>query len=215
MCSGDPGSQYDRMYLDNLIACAEMWGGTPYIVNGESELDGHNEYSREIVEECGDDEWALSMIAWPFNDNDWTMFADIPVLPQLFGPGVRCGGEGYRQGWQARGVNCVVHTFGAYSGWGPELYPLDTPYGLYTADDCGGNFARWAADGPASRARACPSPRRRTEEPCPQETRSRPSSRTRSSARARDHRAGGLDPEAAGIPAPASYDARSRDVAVA
>ena len=146
MCSGDPGSEYDPALLFRLVDLAHQWG-TPYIVNGEDELEGHDEHSREIVQVCGDDDWAFSMIAWPFNDNDWSMFRDVPVLPQLFGPEYGRQADEYRAGWQARGVSCVVHTFGTYSGWTPDMYPLASPYGLYTADDCGGDFARWRPTG--------------------------------------------------------------------
>lgn len=146
MCSGDAGSEYDRLYLDNLIACAYDWGGTPYIVNAEDEINHRDEISREIVAECQGDDWALSMLAWPFNDNDWSMYRDVPVLPQLFGPEYGDLWLDYRQGWQNRGVRCVVHTFGSYNGT-PADYPLDSPYGLYTADDAAGTIDLWKPTG--------------------------------------------------------------------
>jgi len=156
MCSGDAGSQYDRAFLDRLVACADEWRA-PFIVNGESEVDGRNEVVEEIVKVCGARDWAFSTLPTPFWDNDWTLLADIPVLPQCFGQSYADAYEVRRQ-WQARGVRCVVATFGTYSGWTPELYPLDAPYGLYTADDCGNNYAPWGLTGSCQPCAGAPAP---------------------------------------------------------
>jgi hypothetical protein len=139
-------SGFEPALLELLISTAEAWG-TPFIVNSESELkDSGNDLTDYIAEQCAGREWALSMEPWPFANVDWTPI-EVPVLPQIFGPQWGADAAEARAEWQRCGVSCVVHTFGTYSGWTPELYDLLSPYGLYTADDCGNDFARWGSRG--------------------------------------------------------------------
>jgi hypothetical protein len=138
--------EFDAERLSLLLDIADAWEA-PYIVNAESELkDSGSELTSYIAQLCGQDDWALSMEPWPFATVDWTPIKK-PVLPQIFGPswGEDCADAVAE--WHRCGVRCVVPTFGTYSGWQPILYDLLAPFGLYTADDCGNNFAPWSATG--------------------------------------------------------------------
>jgi hypothetical protein len=68
----------------------------------------------------------------------------MPVLPQILKAQV-ASLEWIIDQWHAYGIDCV---FPSYSSWeddaGPGDFPLNAPYGLYTADDCGGNYAAWS-----------------------------------------------------------------------
>lgn len=137
--------EFDPERLGFLLDVADEWQ-SPLIVNAESELKGTgSDATSFIAEECGDRDWALSMEPNPFANVDWRPIK-VPVLPQCFGP-TWADAKDMRSRWQAYGVRCVVATFGTYSGWQPDLYDLLSPYGLYTADDCGNQFSRWAPRG--------------------------------------------------------------------
>jgi hypothetical protein len=146
-----PDGSFSPDKLDVLIACADDWG-TPLCVNSESELKGTgSEATKLIADRVGDRDAAISMEAWPYDKVDWYLLGHLPMMPQispiLGGPAtdpLAC-----RQQWNAYGCPCVVLTYGTFGGQGPELYDLLTPYGLYTADDCGGNYAAWAPEGSA------------------------------------------------------------------
>jgi len=141
-------NEFDPNVMLRLIEVAADWGDQPYIVNSESEINGSGDDITSYIQQmCGADDYALSMEPWPFANVDWSPIK-APVLPQCFGP--EWGGTNYEDviwQWHHVGVRCVVPTFGTYSGWQPELYPLLAPYGLYTADDCANDFAKWAAKG--------------------------------------------------------------------
>jgi hypothetical protein len=82
----------------------------------------------------------------PFANVDWSPLADVPILPQCFGPDF-ADAKAVADLWHDYGVKCVFPTFGTYSGWQPNLYPLIAPFSLYTGDDCGNDFKRWSPTG--------------------------------------------------------------------
>ena len=142
----DADGNWDPEQLNLILDVAYAWDDSPYIVNSEKELnDSGSELTSHIQRVCGADDWALSMEPWPFASVDWTPIK-APVLPQIFGPqwGTDCADAVWE--WHHRGVRCVVPTFGAYNG-APGDYDLLSPYGLYTADDCGNQFSPWSATG--------------------------------------------------------------------
>lgn len=132
--------------LKYLIATADAWD-TPFIVNSESELKGSGqELTRLIANAVGNRDAAISVEAWPFADVEWWLLNKYPVLVQIFpqesGAGTQpemCRGQ-----WYAYGMECVVYTFGSYHGMDPQTFDRLTPYGVYTADDCNGNFQAWS-----------------------------------------------------------------------
>jgi len=143
------GSTFEPELLTKIQEVADRWGDTPYIVNSESELNGTgSELTSYIQQMCGADDYALSMEPTPFANTDWTPIK-APVLPQCFGPdyGSPEACERVIAQWQGYGVKCVVPTFGTYNQWQPDVYPLLSPYGLYTADDVQNNFQPWKAKG--------------------------------------------------------------------
>jgi len=141
--SGD----FDPERLGFLIDVADDWRA-PLIVNSESELKGTGrDVTSFIADEVGERDAALSMEPWPFANVDWSPVAHLPLLPQIFGPSWAEDADDARAEWYRVGMSCVVSTFGSYSGWSPDLYDRLSPYGVYTGDDCGNDFARWAALG--------------------------------------------------------------------
>lgn len=145
----DANSNFSSGHLDYLIQVADTWEA-PLIVNSESELkDSGNELTKLIAEKLKGREAAISMEAWPFANVDWTPLANVPILPQIFPI------ESYpsqfpddcRDQWHIRGINCVVLTFGSFQEQNPSDYKRISPYGVYTADDCGGNYKAWASQG--------------------------------------------------------------------
>lgn len=140
--TADADGDWDEERLHLLIDVATDWE-SPYIVNSEAELKGSgDQLTSYIAAACGENDWALSMEPWPFEDVDWTAIK-VPVLPQVFGPDWGAKILHVRQGWQARNVRCVVCTFGSYNGV-PADYDRLSPYGVYTADDCANDYASWA-----------------------------------------------------------------------
>ena len=75
--------------------------------------------------------------------------AGYPILPQKFPAetGNYDSDETIRMNWYAAGVQCVVITYGSYGGMRPVDFERLDPYGVYTADDCGNNFAAWQSLG--------------------------------------------------------------------
>lgn len=136
---------WDEGMLQRLARIADDWR-SPLLVNSEKELDGSGStLTRHIAEVCGDRDWALSMEAWPYASVDWSPLAGVPVCPQIF-PAESPPAEhpdDCRHQWQLRGVRCVVFTFGSYAGMRPEQFDRLSPYGVYTGDDCGGNYEAW------------------------------------------------------------------------
>jgi hypothetical protein len=128
--------------LSKIVSCAERWG-SPLIVNSENELKGTgSQLTSMIAQAVAGLDAAVSMEPQPFADVDWWPLKEIPVLPQVFG--LMENASWYREQWHGYGVDCCFYTFGTYSGWWPEEYDLQAPYSLYTADDCGGNYAAWS-----------------------------------------------------------------------
>lgn len=137
--------------LAKLIGCADAWHA-PLIVNSEIELKGtHGEITSFIDAQLGARDAAMSVEAWPFDNVEWFHLAKRPVLPQLFRGEVPNlpAEQALRDIWHAYGVECCVLTFGSYRGSTPHDYDMLTPFGVFTADDCGGNYAAWAARGTA------------------------------------------------------------------
>jgi hypothetical protein len=135
--------EFDPKILDAIITCADAWD-SPLIVNSEAELKASgSDLTEYIAAQVEDREAAISMEPIPFANVDWTPVAHIPMLPQCFGPEY-ADAKAVADLWHAYGVKCVFPTFGTYSGWQPSLYPLVAPYSLYTGDDCGNDFKKWA-----------------------------------------------------------------------
>lgn len=142
--------EFDPERLGFLIDTAHEWG-TPYIVNTEAEADfSGSDITAFIAEETRGDDAALSMQPWPFASVDWGPVSHMPILPQIFGAQWAADVAAARAEWFRVGATCVVDTYGTYDGTPPEAYPRLSPYGLYTADDCGNVFAPWSPAGSAS-----------------------------------------------------------------
>lgn len=147
---------YDRFHA--LIRCADDWA-SPLIVNSESELQGSgSEITSYIDAQLGSRDAAISVEAWPFDNVAWWPFASRPVLPQLFKADVAYDEPGLRDVWHAYGVRCVVLTFGSYHGSTPAIYDRLSPYGVYTADDCAGDYGAWSAKGAIDPCQTSPVP---------------------------------------------------------
>jgi hypothetical protein len=154
------GGSWDEMMLQRLVQTADTWGSS-LIVNSEKELDGYGDaLTRHIRDVCGDRDWALSMEAWPYANVDWTPLSDIPVLPQIFPveSDAAKNADACRTQWHTAGIQCVVFTFGAYAGQTPSLYDRLSPYGVYTGDDCAGQYAAWSPQGSCDPCTAAPTP---------------------------------------------------------
>lgn len=132
--------------LKFLVAVADAWK-SPLIVNSESELKGSGQQlTRLIAETVGRRDAGISVEAWPFSDVEWWLLNEYPILCQIFPQESGAGAhpEQCRSQWYAYGCKCVVYTFGSYHGMDPQTFDRLTPYGVYTADDCNGNFQAWA-----------------------------------------------------------------------
>lgn len=133
--------------LEQLVACADRWD-SPLVVNSESEIKSSgDEITGQIAEEIGDRDGAVSMEAWLFNppDVDWTPVAHLPMLLQIFPNESPAAEDPDGCKWHAHdcGIHCVYFTYGSYGGLKPSLFDLASPYSVYTADDCGGNYEQW------------------------------------------------------------------------
>jgi hypothetical protein len=151
---------WNETMLQGLVAIADDWDA-PLVVNSEKELDYSGDtLTRQIADVCGDRDYALSMEAWPFATVDWTPLAHVPVLPQIFPAEVEIANDpaGCRAQWYTVGVRCVVFTFGAYHDMTPDLFDRLSPYGAYTGDDMGGNYAAWAPLGSCDPCQPQPEP---------------------------------------------------------
>jgi len=142
---------FDPERLGFLIDLADEWG-TSFIVNTEAEADhSGDEITTFIADEVGGRDAALSMQPWPFASVDWRPVGHLPILPQIFGEQWGKDAEDARTEWFRQGAQCVVDTFGTYAIDGkastPAMYHRLSPYGLYTADDCGNNFVPWEEAG--------------------------------------------------------------------
>lgn len=134
---------FSETKLSLLSHTADQWN-SPFIVNSESEIDhsGDN-LTRLIREVIGDRDAAVSTLDRPMNAVSWVPLKDIPILPQLFVDGGRFHISQVKQEWHNYGVDCVFPTFGSYGGRTPQDYILQSPYSIYTADDCGQNYDAW------------------------------------------------------------------------
>jgi hypothetical protein len=142
-------NQFSRSRFLYLIDVADNWG-SPLIVNCESELKGTgSELTSWMAAQLGNRDAAISMEAWPFADVYWEAFKKYPILPQIFPveSNTAKNPEACRAEWFKYGVECVVFTFGAYGTQEPTDYDLFSPYGVYTADDCGQNYRAWSSEG--------------------------------------------------------------------
>jgi hypothetical protein len=138
---------YDK--LDYLIDISDDWN-TPLIVNSESEIKGSGDtLTNHIAAELRERDAAISMECWPFANVSWWPLGRYPFLPQIFPAEAEAAKnpEACRQEWHAYGIECVVFTFGSYHDMMPDDFDLLSPYGVYTADDCGGDFQAWASRG--------------------------------------------------------------------
>ena len=116
--TADADHKFSLMRLGHLIDVADDWE-TPLIVNSEAELKGSGDKLTKIIaNHIGDRDGAISMEPRPFWDVDWTPLARFPVLPQKFPAEqtIKDTDEMIRVNWQARGMNCVVITYGSYHG---------------------------------------------------------------------------------------------------
>lgn len=142
----DPSGNFSPSTLDTIIRVADQWR-SPLIVNSESELKGSGAtLTKQIAAAVGTRDGGLSMEPWPYANVDWTPVADLPALPQIFpeyGQAAR-DPEGCKDEWHNRGVSCVYFTFGSYGSQKPDDYMLQSPYSVYTADDCGSDYGAWS-----------------------------------------------------------------------
>lgn len=139
-----PDGSFDYERAIGLLDLAARWE-SPVIVNSENELKGTGgEVTSWLADELADRDGALSMEFWPFDDVYWVPLAEVPVLPQLFPESGNTDVAACLDAWHAYGIRCVYPTFASYGGRQPSDYRLQAPYSLYTADDCGGDYGRWA-----------------------------------------------------------------------
>jgi hypothetical protein len=140
-------NKFDPDRFRGLLEIADSWE-SPLIVNAESELKGSGaELTTYIDAQLGERDAALSMETWPFDDVEWWPLAERPVLPQLFKAIVGYEEQATREIWHAYGIKCLVLTFGAYGGSTPSDYDRAAPFGVYSADDCHGDYGAWSALG--------------------------------------------------------------------
>lgn len=130
--------------LTQLVQCAKRWA-SPLIVNSESELKGTgSSWTTLIADMCRGYDAAVSVEPQPFADVEWWPLKEMPILPQIFPPAGSPEPDWAIEQWHAYGIECVYLTFASYGGMTPGSYDLNAPYSIYTADDCGGNYAAWS-----------------------------------------------------------------------
>jgi hypothetical protein len=137
---------FDIRIVDKIVGIADHWG-SPLIVNSESEIDGTgSECTEAIAAAVGDREAAVSMQCWPFASVDWRPIGHLPVLPQIFPAESAAADKPWdcKYEWHRLGVRCVYFTFGSYADMEPIDFDLKAPYSIYTADDCGYDYAAWS-----------------------------------------------------------------------
>lgn len=144
-----PGGGFSTDKFNLLLIVADAWQA-PCIVNSESELKGSGDkITRFMANVIGRRDVAFSVECWPFSNVEWWVLNKYPVLPQLFPQEAEVAKhpEDVKSIWHQYGMNCVVLTFGSYGGIDPNTFNRMAPYGVYTADDCGGEFYRWSPQG--------------------------------------------------------------------
>ena len=74
---------------------------------------------------------------------------EVPRLPQRFPAeqAIKDDDNEIRRRWWEAGFKCVVITYGSYHGMQPIDFPRIDPYGVYTGNDTGGDFAAWGSAG--------------------------------------------------------------------
>ena len=138
-----PGNVWSPEILERIIACAEQWG-SPLIVNAESEIQGTGtDATGLIADRCAGLDAGLSVEPIPFDNVGWWPCKTMPVLPQILPENVPSLDWIIGQ-WHAYGIDCVYPSYSSWGGAAPGMFPLNAPYGLYTGDDCGGNYAAWS-----------------------------------------------------------------------
>jgi hypothetical protein len=133
-----------------LIDTADEWDWAPLICNSEKEIDHSGSALTQFIRtEIGDRDAAISVEVRPFGDVDWKPLAGYPILPQNFPAetGIGDSDDTIRMNWYAAGATCVVITYGSYAGMHPGQFARLSPYGVYTADDCGNDFEAWGSLG--------------------------------------------------------------------
>jgi len=134
---------FDPAILDRIIACAEAWE-SPLIVNPESEIQGTGtDATGLIAERCAGLDAAIAPEPVPFDNVGWWPCKEMPTLPQIRAENVPSL-EWIINQWHAYGIDCVYPTFSSWGGDTPGDFPLNAPYGVYTGDDMGGNYAAWS-----------------------------------------------------------------------
>lgn len=154
--TADAQTVFDPDRLLYLIDTADAWDWAPLICNSEKEIDHSGSgLTQFIATELGDRDAAISVEVRPFGAVDWKPLAGYPILPQNFPneTGIGDSDDTIRMNWWAAGVHCVVITYGSYRGMTAAQFDRLSPFGVYTADDCGNDFAPWAPLGKCSPCR--------------------------------------------------------------
>ena len=137
------GNAWSPYILDRIIDCAEVWE-SPLIVNCESEIQGTGtEATGLIAESCAGLDAAIAPEPIPFDNVGWWPCKEMPTLPQIRAENVPSLDWIIEQ-WHAYGIDCVFPTYSSWGGDTPGDFPLNAPYGVYTGDDMGGNYAAWS-----------------------------------------------------------------------
>lgn len=147
--TADGNNNFSHEKLTRLIEIADEWH-SPLIVNSESELKGSDSMLTSLIAaELRGRDAAISVECWPFANVAWWPLGRYPFLPQIFPAEAEAAKnpEACRDKWYDYGIECVVFTFGSYRGMKPSDFNKLTPYGVYTADDCGGNYQAWTSQG--------------------------------------------------------------------
>ena len=135
-------------------------------MNSEKEIDHTgDDMTGFIAEELADRDAAISMEVRPFGAVDWHPLAyprkyPRPVLPQNFPgeTGIGDTDQAIRQNWWNAGMRCVVITYGSYGTMDAGDFDRLSPFGVYTADDCGNDFKAWASLGTCEPCSGTPAP---------------------------------------------------------
>jgi hypothetical protein len=154
--TADANTIFDPDRLLYLIDTADEWDWAPLVCNSEKEIDHTGaDLTRFIAQEIGDRDAAISTEVRPFGAVDWKPLAGYAFLPQNFPAetGIMDSDATIRMNWYAAGAVCVAITYGSYAGMRPADFERLTPYGVYTADDCGNDFQAWAPRGSCSPCR--------------------------------------------------------------
>jgi hypothetical protein len=145
--TADGHGVFDPDRLMHLIDVADSWDWAPLVCNSEKEIDHSGSALTQFIRnEIGDRDAAISTEVRPFADVDWKpLGSSYPILPQNFPAetGIGDSDDTIRMNWYAAGAICVVITYGSYGGMDAGDFDRLSPFGVYTADDCGNDFAAW------------------------------------------------------------------------